>query len=419
MSCIVCDEIKDTYIQCYCDTRCCQGCLQQWIITNQDKDPSCVNCNRVFTQDQIYGILDPVFLKNEYTRWRSAFLFHKEKRYFISDMPEVAIEIHRRKQMDALRKLYRQKKTLTRKKKSDPSLEEQISTLKRTIPRPIFSTIDKNQTNKVRSVSMVTPCPREACRGYIVNPEYKCALCPCTVCKRCLQETSEEHDCDPDFVKTAEDILKETKPCPQCAVRIYQISGCDQMWCVCCHCTFSWKTGQKVNDQNHNPHYYQWLFSQGGGDGADCCDDRNFRDVIIRELYKKNLQNTHEIIEITRQIAHVEMIDMPRYRVDVIKTNKDLRVKYLMNLCEQEDVERILYKREKINLKKEAVYNILHTVIETLKDILYRYVVLSQGLNYNDCVKEIETILDHAHGVLDDIHSKYGGKIITLRNFIV
>jgi len=423
MSCIVCDEIKDDYIKCYCEIRCCQDCLQQWIITNQDKDPSCVNCNRAFTQDQIYEILDPTFLKNEYIHWRSAFLFLKEKMYFISDMPEVALEISRRKQMDTLRKLYKQKKILIRKKKSDLSLVEQISDLKKTIPKPMFSKDQHYQSNKVRWVSMVTPCPKQGCRGYIVNPEYKCALCPCTVCKKCLQETGKEHKCDPEFVKTAKSILRETKPCPQCAVRIYQISGCDQMWCVCCHCTFSWKTGKKVNEQNHNPHYYQWLFSQGGAlDGADCCDDRNFRDVIIRELYKKNLQNNSQIcnhiIDITRQIAHVEMIDIPRYRIDVLKTNKDLRVKYLMNLCEQEDMERILYKREKMNLKKSAIYSILQTVTETLKDILYRYVVVSQTWNYQDCVKEIDNILDHAHEVLENIHSKYGGKILSLQNFI-
>ena len=412
MSCIVCDEIKEDYIKCYCETRCCQNCLQQWIITNQDKDPSCVNCNRVFPQDHIYEILDPTFLKNEYICWRSAFLFHKEKRYFISDMPEVAIEIQRRKDMDTLRKLYRQKKTLVRKKKSDPFLEDQISTLKKTIPRPLS---DKNQSNKVKSFSMVTPCPKQECRGYIVNPEYKCALCPCIVCKKCLQETDdkEDHECDPEFVKTAESIGKETKPCPQCAVRIYQISGCDQMWCVCCHCTFSWKTGQKVNEQNHNPHYYQWLFSQGGvGNATDNCD-RNFRDVIIRGLYRKGVQNDREIcsyiLDVVRRITHVEMIDLPHYRVDVLKTNKDLRVKYLMNLCNQEDVERILYKREKTNLKKSAIYNILYTVTETIKDILYRYVAI-ETLNFQDCVKEMENIMDHAYEVLDDIYSKYGGK---------
>ena len=68
-----------------------------------------------------------------------------------------------------------------------------------------------------------------------------------------------------DDVATAKLLAKETKSCPQCAIPIFKISGCDQMWCTECQTPFSWKTGQKVSGVIHNPHFYQWQRQQNSG----------------------------------------------------------------------------------------------------------------------------------------------------------
>ena len=78
----------------------------------------------------------------------------------------------------------------------------------------------------------------------ILSTQYKCEICKLYTCHDCFEiighNKTDEHTCNPDSVKSAELIRKDTKPCPTCGVRIFKISGCDQMWCTECEIAFSW-----------------------------------------------------------------------------------------------------------------------------------------------------------------------------------
>ena len=65
--------------------------------------------------------------------------------------------------------------------------------------------------------------------------------------------------------ESAKLIKQETKPCPTCGVRIYKISGCDQIWCVECKVAFSWKTGIIDKGVIHNPHFYEHMKNNNNG----------------------------------------------------------------------------------------------------------------------------------------------------------
>lgn len=109
----------------------------------------------------------------------------------------------------------------------------------------------------------IKPCPLNECRGFL-STKWECGLCHGKVCSKCHVPKNDEtvHTCHADDLATAELLMKDTKHCPQCAIPIHKIEGCDQMWCVQCKTAFSWATGEIVNGGIHNPHYYEWLRQQ-------------------------------------------------------------------------------------------------------------------------------------------------------------
>ena len=102
----------------------------------------------------------------------------------------------------------------------------------------------------------IRKCPDKGCRGFL-SIRWKCEMCDKTVCSKCLEIkptlpkeencTIVEHVCNPDNIKTAELLKKDTRPCPSCGEQITKISGCDQMWCPSCKNAWSWNRGVIVH----------------------------------------------------------------------------------------------------------------------------------------------------------------------------
>jgi len=90
------------------------------------------------------------------------------------------------------------------------------------------------KNEEVEKKKFIMGCPGEECRGFL-SQAWKCGICDVYVCSkcRCVKEgrDDETHVCDPDAVATAIMLKEETKPCPSCAIPIFKISGCPQMWC--------------------------------------------------------------------------------------------------------------------------------------------------------------------------------------------
>lgn len=336
-------------------------------------------------------------------------------------MDDVSREIERRSKIQQIHRLRKQKKRL-RKNESPESINRQIKSILPDIVPPLFPLRYYQQSNTKKTVSpLLLPCPVSSCRGYIMEKTYSCALCKTELCNKCLHILHENHSCVQQDVDSALKILQETKPCPRCAIRIYKISGCDQMWCVQCHSSFSSETGQiLVNGAIHNPNYFYWLYNNNNNlDHENPENCQRFENIVMHHLRQKctctriktciHADMFRDALNIMRKFLHVEHVILLRYDINYLNTNRDLRLKYLLHEIDREDVERILVKREKRNLKKTALYHALVIFVETGKEILYRYVIEKSWDNTELFVKEIENITELTRETIEQIVTVYGG----------
>jgi len=225
-------------------------------------------------------------------------------------------------------------------------------------------------------------CPEEGCRGYIEAISWMCGICKVKMCKEChgVKNDKEEHECDPNAVKTAKTIMKETKACPKCATRIFKINGCDVMFCTKCNTGFDWKTGEIQTGNIHNPHYFEYLRSHGkdartpgdvvcGGiprmdylmiatEGFDNDDEYPAEYQIVEEEFDEIYRRLCEVNTAMHNWASLAVEDLAR-----------IRVRYLMELIPtEEEFAKEVMDAEKRNLKKTETRNILDTFVVTITE---------------------------------------------------
>jgi hypothetical protein len=222
-------------------------------------------------------------------------------------------------------------------------------------------------------------CPAEECRGFI-SASYICGICTKKTCSDCLEIIDNDHTCKNESIESAKAIKKETRSCPKCAARIFKIDGCDQMWCTVdgCNTAFSWNTGHIVSGRVHNPHYYEWLRSQG----KDLTPNREPGDIPCGGLPDEhmfvyrimNLDLTavekNKLFEINRNLAEFEWrVRGYPIRMNALE-NKEINVKYLMKTIDEAEWQRQLEFNEMRFVRKKEIGQILQTFITFSAEIM-------------------------------------------------
>ena len=241
-------------------------------------------------------------------------------------------------------------------------------------------------------------CGVEDCRGFL-SSAWKCGLCASWTCPKCFDVLGKEkecgHECDPNNVESAKLIKKETRNCPSCAIPIFKIEGCDQMWCTQCHIAFSWKSGMRVNGVVHNPHFYQWQRAGGGAapiqtPGAQACGGlpglwqfrRQLNRAMTDDPYKGN-RISESIIQLHQGCGHFQHWELNRLRraCQGAADNTALRIQYLCKEITETNLMQKIQQRDKMREKKLAqlqVYELLNTIfLENLNDI--QQLLLTEG----------------------------------------
>jgi hypothetical protein len=332
---------------------------------------------KVFTQK---------FVNTDIKHHREELLYQRERAL----LPLRQIELERRKKMTELEMSIR-----------DIDAEIEILVTRRSAMREAYYDLRyRNEHPTEEKREFIQKCPNGDCRGFL-STQWKCGLCNMWSCSDChevkgaTKSAAVMHVCDPDKLATAKLITNDTKPCPKCGVRLYKISGCNQMWCTSCNdCAFDWVTG-KIEKVIHNPHYFEYQRRINNGvvprqPGDVPCGGGGYGELTAHEInsmfntfmwiegvnteVKQDVGKHMRILEeICRMRIHVYVTMIPRYRYDPVRYNEDYGVSFLNGDITEQEFKIKLQRADKKMQQARETLNILDMVQTTMTDIIERY----------------------------------------------
>ena len=348
-----------------CKFEACKSCVRRFLVETTG-DPCCMNCRKPFEDKFLVDNLNRSYIEKDYKNARKQILLESE----MSKLQETMIIAERAKVVkkeeleiknfnDKISEMKKQLHELTRQK------NEKYRRI-----RLINEGLDPDSTSEPSTSSdrnkFIMNCTKSGCRGFL-SSQYKCGICENWTCPHCLEligpDKNVPHTCNPDNVASAQMIKKETKPCPKCAVPIFKISGCSQMWCTECKIAFDYNTLKIVTGGHiHNPHYYQYMRENGmqarnpgdipcGGLVAYHTFTRIVGDIFNWLDYdsmgikfeRKVFDNMH------RYISHITYNDLPRLRrrVTDLQDHQSLRVSYILGEISKDEFKDKVFRQDK------------------------------------------------------------------------
>jgi len=152
------------------------------------------------------------------------------------------------------------------------------------------------------------------------------------------------------------------------------VKNCDQMWCISCKTAFSWDTGKIVQGERiHNPEYFRWLREHNQEiprvEDQLGCEDLPpyyvFDDFVYQGII--NYQTSSILVNLLRMITHINEVEIPHKKNRI---NRDLRVRYLTDEINMENMRIQLMKRERFNMRNTFIIGMLRLIVDVIRDKL-------------------------------------------------
>jgi hypothetical protein len=426
-----------------CNYEACKTCVRTYLL-NTTNDPHCMNCKNQWSSKFLVENLNRSYIDNDYKKHRKQLLVDRE----ISRTPELMNLVEKKRTIDEKNEeLSVLNEEFMKVRKMYDEMSKALNNKKVEIQRIKNGEVSKDERKK-----FIMPCSADNCKGYL-STQYKCEVCKLFTCPDCFEiigySKEDQHICKDDNIKSAELIKKETKGCPKCGVRIFKISGCDQMWCTECKVAFSWNTGKVVVSQNiHNPHYYNYLRENGLTPGSAprnpgdqvcgglipyysfntfCRFLSRFvsnewfailkRDSIINKFIKDNnvdsitgiigfISNLHRFVN---HISNVDLINC-RHKVRNLVNFDELTVEYIMNKKTKNELATSIFRHDNLRRKHSEILNVFELLnvvgVERLNSVYDNYVNKQNSILKNkdneliNCFKMIVELIDEYNNLI-------------------
>ena len=394
MSCEVCCEKynKSTHNKVTCESsgcgyEACKVCIRTYLL-GTTSDPHCMNCKNPWTSQFLVSNLNKSYMDSDYKKHRKKLLAERE----ISRTPELMDLVERVNRIEE-----EEKELAVLNEEYERARKIMLEELKKVNAKRdrIFRIRNGEDAEKDERKKFIMPCPGDNCKGYL-SSQYKCELCKLFTCPDCFEivgyTKEDEHVCKDENIKSAELIKKETKGCPKCGVRIFKISGCDQMWCTECKVAFSWNTGKMVvNVSIHNPHYYEYMKNN------NAVVPRNPGDVLCGGLLPHNQLRfiTAFLNTMDKTVVNIHDKSIERFEY-YINLNTGVK-KYVAQL------------NNYIDGVKNVVGNVELTFIKCVINVvsaLHRLINHITNINLLECRQNVRNLLNHDNITVDYILNK-------------
>lgn len=420
-------------VECpYCEYHACSSCHEKYL-TGTIETPHCMSCRKSWNREIIHKNFTSKFINKTYKSHRESVLFDRERSLMPETQPYVEIrkacikindEINKKtvemanfrsKNMSVMAKPLEMFGKLTyheariERHRSAVEFVKMADVCHRDIEHLNYQLATYQNPGLVESDKrkFVRACPANGCKGFL-STAWKCGLCEAKVCNKCheIKKAGEEdeHVCNPDNVATAELLARDSKNCPKCASMIFKIAGCDQMYCTQCQTAFSWRTGRVETGTIHNPHYYDYMRTNGGlprAVGDVVCGGIPHTSHIdtARHRITYTLQQRSGLLTIHRMHGHIQHVVMHRYRADGVADNRELRIKYMMDVISEAEFKKKLQQKEKSENKKREIRDVLDLYQTVTLDIMQK-VAQDPDKNFMD---EFHGIKEHAESLLEAV----------------
>lgn len=373
-------------IKClYCNYSCCLTCVKKMMI---DMGEECPECKKGWSKEFIRSNTPKVWFDGEYKQKRKEAMFEREKTLLQTAIPVLKVSQYSDKMKKEIAELTAKIKELE-VQKNHFELELRHNTARIRNGLEIEEVDEKTvlaSGDYKREITFIKACPVNDCRGFL-STSWKCDVCETWVCKDCHEikngRNDEEHKCNEDSVKSAQLLMKETKPCPRCSARIHRIEGCNAMFCTSCKTCFNWKTGA-ISKSNSNPHFHEWSFRSGktteGGVERGCYNWVNInKDLnnVINSIFKGKRPSNYDagkLQNLIRMADHIQDAILPRFMTNQVEDAKLLkyRVEYLKKEITPEVWKKNIFMIEKKFEYDTTIYNLYEVVIAVIRDTIVK-----------------------------------------------